>query len=107
MNRNNWEFSGELFRLNEFDSGEFGASLRIRGSSRRFGVATQICELTSLVPEELYYGEFRRRKVEQYDNITVQGHIETWTKERNSRVSTKAMFIVDTLVEVKKKGVRA
>lgn len=107
MNRNSWEFSGELFRLNEFDSGEFGASLRIRGSSRRNGGAAQICELSCLVPEELYYGEFRRRMVEQYDCVTVKGHIETWTKEHNGRVNTKHMFIVDELVEVKKKGVRA
>lgn len=106
MNRNEWVFSGELFRLNEFDSGEFGASLRIRGSSQRFGGSPQICELTCLVPEELYV-EFRRRMVEQYDFVSVMGHIETWTKERNGRVNTKAMFIVDTLVEVKKKGVRA
>lgn len=105
MNRNNWEFSGELFRLNEFDSGEFGASLRIRGSSQRFGGGNQLCELTCLVPVDVY-GDFCRRMVRQYDYITVSGNIETWTKERNGHLNTKIMLIVGELVEVKKKGVQ-
>lgn len=100
---NEWVFGGELFRLNELDGG-FGASLRIRGTSRRGGVS-QICELSCLVPKDVFE-DFRRRMVTRYDRISVKGHVETWQRQHGEKMNIKQMFIVDELTEVRKKGVR-
>ena len=64
--RNEWVFSGELVSM-KTQSGEFGASIKIRGSSQRNETASsQICELTSLIPVDVNK-QFVHRGVELYE----------------------------------------
>ena len=101
-NKNEWVFSGELVSI-KTQGGEFGASIKIRGSSRRNeSASSQICELTSLIPTDVNE-QFIHRGVEVYDKISVKGHVETWRREYDNKVKIKQMFIVDNLLEVTKK----
>ena len=89
---NTWSFSGELFYIKELD-GEFAASVKVRGISRRKdAMSTQIAEMTCLM-ETMVYDTLIEKKIDLYQKIVVTGHIETWVTEKK----TKVLYIADNI----------
>ena len=95
--QNTWTFSGELFYIRE-QEGEFAASLKIRGISRRKNASSsQIAEITCLAEKELY-GQFVHKKIDLYKKVIVSGHIETWQRVKDTgKIQVRTMFIADAI----------
>lgn len=92
--RNEWIFSGEIFYLKEL-TGEFAASLKIRGTAKRQdAMSSQITELSVLVGSRIYE-EMTAKGIKIYTQATLAGHMETWADEKKS----KTMFVVDEIIE--------
>lgn len=65
-------------------------------------MASQVVELKCLVPDRL---KADVEKINLYCNVSVSGHIETWSKPcGNGTMRQKNMFIVDYIFDIKKKN---
>lgn len=91
---NEWTFSGEIFYLKEL-SGEFSASLKLRGMAKRLdAMSSQITELPVLVGNTIYKALSEKGK-KLYSQATLSGHIETWFDEKKSKI----MFVADKIID--------
>lgn len=96
---NEWTISGEVFYLRGLD-GEFSASIRLRGISRREGFdSTQVLEVGCLMCRKAWE-EACVKGVELYRRVTLSGHIESWTKAYEHKEERKIMLIADHVLSV-------
>lgn len=92
---NEWKVSGEVFYLKELQ-GEFAASLKLRGRSKRpDSFASQILEFACLMTQTVY-DEAKRMGLRQYHEATLSGHLESWDKNGKP----KTYFIADKVESV-------
>ncbi len=92
---NEWKVGGEVFYLKELQ-GEFAASIKIRGNSKRKGeFAPRIFEFGCLMTQAVY-DEAVRRGFRLYHKAVLSGHLESWDKGG----SPKTYFIVDKVESV-------
>ena len=95
---NEWTFSGEIVNLKELD-GEFSASVKLRGFSRRVGASSaQVAEIVCLAEKDLY-AEMQRTNVKVYDKITLSGHLEQWLANSKGKPVNKTMLIADYTID--------
>lgn len=94
---NNWVFGGKIHYLKPLarDDGYFGATMMISGKSKRkdsldVRKAKVICFLT-----QKDYQYLISNGAEQYDEIKVCGHFETWLDKRDNE---KDMKICDQII---------
>lgn len=96
METNEWKIAGEVFSINELN-GEFGASLKIRGTARRPGFySSSVIEMLCLVLPGVY-AEAQKRGLKRYADVVASGHMESWDTSRQHKV----YFICDR-IEMKK-----
>lgn len=101
---NEWVVSGKIFYLKQL-SGEFAASVKIRGSSKRDGEFDEdIMELGCLMQKKVY-DEAVKKGLTKYCWAVLSGHMESWIKTTEKGQIQKIMFIVDSVEDVKR-GVR-
>lgn len=96
MTMNEWTFSGEVFYLKELER-DYGASLKIRGSSLSGNDYSRIVELNCLLTKDAYK-EAIKKGIGLYKNVTISGHMETFVRSDNKK--TKTMFIAEYVLEV-------
>ena len=93
---NQWKISGEVFYLKELQ-GEFAASVRIRGVSKRPNEqASKILEVLCLMTPTVY-DEAMRLGLRKYHDATLSGHVESWVKNDGDM---KTYFIVDKVESI-------
>ena len=91
---NEWKIVGEVSYIKVLQNeDEFGASLKIRSTSKRniYSLSTQILELTCLVPKKV----FVESRIKKFVSVCVSGHLESWDKNGKA----KPFFIVDSITE--------
>ena len=93
---NEWRVGGEVFYLKEME-GEFAASVKIRGSSKRpGGFSANIFEFACLMTQTVY-DEAKRLGIRLYHEAVLSGHLESWDKGKG----LKTYFIVDKVESVR------
>lgn len=96
---NEWTVTGEVFYLRELD-GEFAASLRIRGASRREGFeSSQVLEVGCLMQAKAWQ-DAKVKGVDIYRKVTITGHLESWTRTYNNKEKRRIMLIADHVLSV-------
>lgn len=89
---NSWRFSGEVINVNEL-TGEFGASIKIRGFAKRPNAfSSSVVELLCLTFPDVYF-DAQKRGLKRYISISASGHVESWEKGG----SLKTYFIADKI----------
>jgi len=92
---NEWKVGGEIFYLKEM-SGEFAASLKLRGTSKRpGGFSANIFEFACLMPQ-VVYDDAKRLGIRLYHEAVLSGHLESWDKGKG----LKTYFIVDKVESI-------
>lgn len=96
---NEWTVSGEVIYLKDLQ-GEFSASVKLRGVSKREGAfSSQVLEFPCLMQDKLYE-KAKKKGLGLYKNATLSGHLESWQKNKNGKDVRKVMFVVDYVLDV-------